>query len=229
MKIKLKSQFLSVIVVALLSVMLTSCAQEESKDVNPNKIYAEYELYYDANQDKTFASAVFKFSNSVGTNLKLSPPANIKFNGDELPYDPNFAYYRKEYSGKLTAGTFIYSDSLRKTYTNQVNLAPAIENPAVDTIKRTGSYTYTWIGEPVKANELVGLTIVVGATVQVFVQNTLNAQNIVLPLNQLNGLAIGEGNRAIDRTVEVPVVEGTSAGGKLRSKYRSLDKKVYIK
>ncbi|HEX8547234.1 MAG TPA: hypothetical protein VF691_09750 [Cytophagaceae bacterium] len=232
MKIKFKNQFFSVIAIAFLSVLLTSCAQEESKDVNPNKIYTEYELFYDANQDKTFASAIFKFSNVGGTNLKLSLPANIKFNGDELAYDPTFAYYRKEYAGKLTAGTFIYTDSTRKTFTNQVNLAPAIENPAITEINRAGSFTYTWIGEPVKANETIGLIIANAANAtnyQLFIQNTLSSQNLVLPLNQLNALVAGDANCTIDRQVEVPVKEGTSVGGKQRGKYRALNRKVTIK
>src|SRR5262245_21459177 len=90
--------------IALLTILstfmsLSSCKKEDSDDVNQDKIYAEYELFYDKNTDKTYASAVFKFSNALGTNLQLTSPSEVKFNSDVIPWDPVFSYYRKEYAG----------------------------------------------------------------------------------------------------------------------------------
>lgn len=211
---------------------LTSCKKEDSKDVNQDKIYAEYELLYDKNQDKTYASAVFKFSNVLGTNLQLSSPSEVKFGSDVIPYDATFAYYRKEYAGQINSGTFTFKDTDGKLYTNSVTLAKSITNPVIDTIKRTGAYTYTWIGDSVATKEVVGLTIGSNATptnFQFFLQAAVSAKNLVLPLNQLNQLSIGQSWAQLDRQIETTTGNFGSAGGKLRGKYRAQNKNFYVK
>jgi hypothetical protein len=211
----------------------TSCEKPaDSKDVNQDKIYGEYELFYDKNTDKTYASAIFKFNSGVGTPLQLTAPSEIKFNSDLIPYDPIFGYYRKEYAGQINSGTFNFKDVNAVVYSNVVNLSKVINNPTIDTIRRTGAYTYTWVGDSVIQNELIGLTIGNVANplnLQVFLQNTLNSKNIVLPLTQLNQLPVGMSYCQLDRQIEAAATGTTSAGGKIRGKYRGLNKNLYIK
>lgn len=228
---KTKTLSLTLLVLSVL-LLFASCAKEESSDVNQNKIYSEYELFYDKANDKTYASAIFKFSNSAGTQLKLTKPSEIRFNGDTIPYDPLFSYYRKEYAGKIDAGTFMFKDSDGKTYSNPANLAKVITNPVIDTLRRTGAYTYTWIGDALANNELIGLTIGNNANAfnfQVFLQNAVGSSNIVLPLTQLNQLPIGLSYCQLDRQIEVVTGSFTSAGGKVRGKYRAPNTNLYVK
>lgn len=217
----------------ILSGLLFSCQKPaDSKDVKQDKIYAEYELFYDKNSDKTYASAAFKFNDALGTPLTLSSPSEIKFNGDVIPFDPIFNYYRKEYAGQINSGTFNFKDADGTVYSNNVNLAKVITNPTIDTIKRVGSYTYAWIGDSVTANEIVGLTIGNNANTlnfQVFTQNAVNSKNIVLPLNQLNQLPVGSSYCILDRTTQKNATNVTSAGGLIRGKYRALNKNLYVK
>jgi hypothetical protein len=220
------------LLLATIIIMLVACKKENSKDVNQDKIYAEYELFYDKNQDKTFASAIFKFSTSTGTQLQLTAPSEIKFNADVIPYDPAFAYYRKEYAGLVNSGTFSFKDANGTSYNNSVNLAKIITNPTIDTIKRTGAYTYNWIGDSLSANETIGLVIgnnINTLNFQVFLQNTLNSKNLILPLTQLNQLPVGMSYTQLDRQIETNASMATSAGGKVRGKYRALNKSLYIK
>jgi hypothetical protein len=227
----LKLKLISTIITAV--IVLSSCGKEDSADVNQDKIYAEYELFYDKNNDKTYASAVFKFSNVTGTNLQLTAPSEIKFNGDVIPYDATFAYYRKEYAGIINSGTFTFKDTDGLTYTNPVSLAKIITNPVIDTIKRAnGAYTYTWVGDSVRQNELIGLTIGSVANpldLEVFLQGAVSSKNFVLPLTQLNGLAIGNSYCQLDRQVETNAPSVTSAGGKIRGKYRAQNTTLYVK
>jgi hypothetical protein len=224
--------FLTLTVICFFAFLLESCKKEASSDVNQDKIYAEYELFYDKNTDKTYASAIFKFSNVAGTQLELTAPSEIKFNGDIIPFDPVFAYYRKEYSGRINSGTFVFKDTNGKSYANSVNLAKDIQNLAIDTIGRTGSYTYTWGGNALAANEAIGLTIINytnKANFQYFLQYTVNSTNIVLSLKQLNQLPIGMAYCQLDRQIETDASQVTSAGGRIRGKYRALNSDVYIK
>lgn len=228
MKTVLKLSLLAITI----NLIFSSCKKENSEDVNQDKIYAEYELFYDKNQDKTFASAIFKFSNNAGTQLELTSPSEIKFNSDVIPYDPTFAYYRKEYAGLVTSGTFSFKDKNGTVYTNAVSLSKIITNPTIDTIRRTGSYSYNWIGDSIIANETVGLVIgnnINTLNFQVFLQNTLNSKNLILPLNQLNQLPVGMSYTQLDRQIETNAAGVTSAGGKIRGKYRALNKNLYIK
>ncbi len=213
--------------------IITSCQKPaDSKDVKQDKIYAEYELFYDKNADKTYASASFRFNDGAGTPLTLSSPSEIKFNNDAIPFDPIFNYYRKEYAGQINSGTFNFKDADGKTYSDPVSIAKIITNPTIDTIKRVGAYSYNWIGDSVVANETVGLTIGNNANTlnfQVFLQNTVNSKNLILPLNQLNQLPIGMSSCILDRQIEKAAPNVTSAGGKIRGKYRALNKNLYIK
>ncbi|MDD5571572.1 MAG: hypothetical protein PHD97_10540 [Bacteroidales bacterium] len=211
---------------------LFSCKKENSEDVNQDKIYAEYEIYYDHNADKTYASAVFKFSNALGTNLQLTAPSEVKFNNDLIPYDPTFAYYRKEYAGKIMTGTFTFKDTQGKTFTNTVNFMKTVENPTIDTIAKANSYTYAWVGDSIIANERIDLTmscVASPAILQYFLQTTVNSKNFVLSQSQLNNLPTGLANCDLSRHCETTASAVTSAGGKIKSKYRALNKTVYIK
>ena len=213
--------------------LLTSCEKPaDSKDVAQDKIYGEYELFYDKNADKTYALAWFKFNSATGTALQLTSPAEVKFNSDVIPYDPTFGYYRKEYAGQISSGTFNFKDADGTMYSNIVNLGKLITNPTIDTIKRVGAYTYTWIGDSVVANETVGLVIGNNANAlnfQVFLQNTLNSKNLILPLTQLNQLPVGSSYCQLDRQLEKAATSVTTAGGRVRGKYRALNKSLYIK
>ena len=63
------------VILSLLTISLFSCNREESNTVEQDRIFTEYELFYNANEDKTYARATFKFSNVFGTKLELSQPS----------------------------------------------------------------------------------------------------------------------------------------------------------
>ena len=48
------------ILLALAALIMASCAKEDSSDVNQNKIYVDYEVFYNQNEDKTHAVARFQ-------------------------------------------------------------------------------------------------------------------------------------------------------------------------
>lgn len=218
-------------IASLAVVSLFSCQSEPSSDVNQDKIYVEYELFYDKNQDKTYASAIFKFSNASGTQLKLDSPAELKFNNEVVPYDQTFAYYRKEYAGLVSSGTFTYKDVNGTVYTNSATIASEISNPDIDTITRDGAFTYSWIGNNLAANETIGLVIgnmINTGNFQVFLQNSVQSNSLVLPLSQLNQLPVGSSYTQLDRQIETNAAQATSVGGKVRGKYRGTNKTLYI-
>ena len=225
---KLKNTVLPILLLMLM--FLNACIREESSDVNQDKIHTAYELFYNANQDKTYARAIFKFSNALGTQLQLTAPSQVTFNGDVLTFQNTLAYYEKEFAGYIASGTFVWTDVNGLTFSNTVQ-NKAIGYPAnLDTIPRNAAYEMFWDGDSLSANERVVLTVngVLEGDGQIFTQNNLHAKSIILALNQLQILGQGQGSLWMDRYYEPALTEKTSAGGSISARYRPVNKTVYL-
>ena len=230
MKIKFLSVFSCLVLIAT---SFVSCVKEASNSVDQDKMYVNYQLFYDKNRDVTEARATFRFSNQLGTLLELSNPSFVKFNNDVLLYEPIFSFYKKEYSGNVTTGNFTFSDTKGKVFVNPISNIEPIEFPSNFTsINKANSYTLTWVGTPVAKNQLVGIGM--GSTTaisgQLFGQYLEGAADIVLDANKLQSVATTNGQVIVvmDRHLVQPLVQGTSAGGELRSTYRATNKTVTL-
>lgn len=224
----LKNLYLPVLLLTLM--FLNACIREESNDVNQDKIHTAYELFYNANEDKTYARAIFKFSNALGTQLQLTSPSEVTFNGDVLTFKNTLAYYEKEYVGMVTTGTFVWTDVNGLAFTNTISIKD-INYPAVlDTIPRNAAYEMFWQGDSLSANERVVLTAngVLEGDAQIFSQDNINAKSIILAKNKLELMGQGQGTLWMDRYYEPVLTEKTSAGGLISGRYRPVNKTVYL-
>lgn len=219
------------IVVLFIAVTFTSCANEDSSGVNQDRIYAEYELFYDANTDKTYASAIFRFGHASGTQLELTAPSEVKFNGDVIPFDGTFSYYRKEYAGRITTGTFVFTDTDGNSFTNTVSSTRTIAFPAgLDTIHNTSSYSLTWIGDSIVQDERVDVWMdgPLQNNAEFFTQYLVNTNSIVLAANKLQALGLGTTTCTMERIWEQNAVGVTGAGGKVRTKYKAVNLAIQV-
>jgi len=215
----------------LLFSLLMGCNKEDSVDVNQDKIYTDYEMFYNANSDKTVVIARFRFGDATGTVLELSDGAHVLYNTDTLTYNNLYAGHAKEYAGEVTAGTFKYVDVNGDVYNNTVSSTTNIDfEPHFDTIVKSQANTLTWVGSPLGANEYVSVFIGSWTWGQdaLAVQNQVGSTNIVLGVNQLSNLAIGGSTVYMDRVEAHDVTEGTSKGGRIRSRYRPANQSVQI-
>jgi hypothetical protein len=230
----MKMKFLSVLACLLvIATSFVSCVKEASNSVDQDKIHVAYELFYDKNRDITEARATFRFSNPTGTLLELSNPSFVKFNNDQLLYEPVFSFYKKEYSGNITGGNFTFSDTKGKIFVNTISNVEPIAFPTnFTTINKANSYTLTWVGTPVGKGQLVGVGM--GSTTaisgQLFGQHLEGATDIVLDANKLQSVATTNGQVVvvIDRYSVKTLEQGTSAGGELKSTYRAANKTVTL-
>lgn len=210
--------------------MLFSCSREDSSTVDQDRIFTEYELFYNANEDKTFARATFKFSNITGTKLELSQPSEVRFNGDVLTFNPVFAYYEKEYAGLLENGTFEWNDTNGEIYKNTIEIHPINYPDTIDIIKRSQSFELEWEGDALQLLELVTVTIN-GENefdAQIFTTNDVNSQSIILSKAKLEKIGTGPGTLFMDRSYLPLIQESTSAGGILLGRYRPVNKEVVL-
>ena len=219
------------ILLLLVASFFISCEKENSEDVNQDKIYTDYELFYNKNTDKTVAVAKFKFGGPTGTILELSDGATVSFNGDNLTYNGWYAGHMKEYAGLVTSGTFLYTDVNGDTYSNAT---PSMDTIAFatdfDTIIKSQANTLTWQGKSLAADEAVAVFVGSWTWGQdaLFYQAQTGATNIVMGITQMSNLAEGTSTVYMDRSKDLSVAQGTGEGGRIRSKYRGTNVQVQV-
>lgn len=227
----MKKIILSLGLLLSLSLTLVSCHKENSDDVNQDKIYTVYEVFYNKNTDKTVVVARFKFGNITGTNLELSNGAYVLFGSDTLYYSAIYTGHAKEYAGEITTGTFTYKDTDNNVYVNSVPAyQPIAFDPSFTTITKSQANTLTWVGNALGPNENVGVFVGSWTWGQdaLFFQDLDGATDIVMGVNQLSNLATGTSTVYMDRTTEVNVSQGTGNGGIIRHKYRAMNQSVNV-
>lgn len=227
----MKKLLFGVLTAIVVSTLISSCQKEDSDDVNQEKIYTVYELFYNANTDKTVAITRLRFGGPTGTLLEAVSPAGVKFNGDAMPYSVLYSGHAKEYAGKITTGTFVYTNTENTSYTNSVPFMDTIAHPAgFDTIQKGQANDYSWIGNSLATNERVDLFIGTWTWGQdaLFFAYGLGSTNIVMGQNQVDNLATGGSTAYVDRVNEVAVTQGTSEGGVTRTRYRPVNVQVQV-
>lgn len=219
---------------ALALLFTTSCAKEDSVDVNQDKIYTDYEIYYNENTDKTQVAARFRFGGATGTILELSDGANVTFNGTALPYNGLVGGHFKEYAGKISSGSFRYTDVDGNVFNNTLPAMDTIAWPAdFDTISQSAASTLAWVGNPLAVNERVDLFLGSGTWEwgddALLLQLTQGASDIVIGTNDVDQLTAGSSVTGyMDRVYAVDVSEGTSEGGRMRTRFKANNQTIQI-
>ena len=210
---------------------LTSCIRENSDAVDQDRIFTVYKLFYNANEDKTYAQATFRFSNALGTKLELASPSTVRFNGNELTFQPLLAIYQKEYAGYLDSGTFEWEDTNGKLFTNSVHIIDIDYPEMLDSIDSANSYELVWQGTPLSQGEKVTVTINgnLEGDAKIFSTDDLNAKSIILEKDKLSTIGKGEITLWMDRDNNVGLAEQTSAGGIISGVYRPENAKPILK
>lgn len=217
--------------IAIPAMLFTSCQREDSADVNQARIYTHYELFYNANDDKTHAVARFRFGNATGTLLELNSPAEVSFNGQVMAYNALYSGHHLEFAGRIASGTFIYTDTDGAVLQNNVAPYDSIAFPAdLDTISKSQAYTLAWDGSPLAPNENVGIFIGSWTWGQdaLFLQAQDNATNIVMGTNALGNLSTGPSIFYMDRWTQVAPTQATEAGGVVIGKHRAQNVQVQV-
>ncbi len=223
------------IALTLAALAIAGCGtSEDSGDVNQDRIYTDYEVFYNSNEDKTHVIARFRFGYALGTILELkdSSGASVTHNGAKLAYSKFWGGHHKEYAGNtVTGGTFVYTDTDGTRHTNTVPAGTSIEFPSgFDTIDKNNAQTLAWVGTFLAPNDQVG--IFVGSWAwgddALFWTDADGATEMVLGVNQMQNLAPGTAQVFMDRWNAVDVTAGTSAGGRIRYKFRATNVVVTV-
>lgn len=216
---------------ALVSTLLPSCKIEDSADVNQDKIWAQYELFYDLNNDRTIASAVFRLNGESGDVLKLNEDATVRFNGTAMEYNSSLDAYALDLSGLIDSGTFAYQDLDQLIFENTVLPFDTIALPTeLDTIFRNETNVLTWIGNELDTLESVEVYFgdwSWGATPATSISE-LGATQLSVTFEHISGISESQTTCYLDRVRTSTAAEATSVGGLVVGRYRSMNKTVQI-
>jgi hypothetical protein len=208
-----------------------ACTKDKSSNVNQDRIYQDLEIFYDSNTDKTTVIARFKFGGATGTFLELDSGATVKFNGDLLPFNNILYGHSKEYAGRISSGTFVYTNVDGKIFNNALAAVDTIAFPAsLDTISKSSAFDLTWAGTALQPDETVGLFIGSWTWGQdaVYLQDADGASNLVLGTGQLVTLPVGPSTFYMDRSLNKKLTEKTTVGGIATSKFRAKNRVVQV-
>lgn len=228
----MKKQFFVVLIifVSSLLVFLSSCDSEESSYVDQRRIYTDYELFYNANLDITYARATFKFGNAAGTLLELSDDSYVTFNGDTLGFVNLFAYYEREYAGFVENGTFRFVDLDGNTYENSIEIHEIAYPDSIEDIVQNQSYEFDFAGTPLGDDENVSLTLEgpLNGDMRSFFQDDIAATSIILSAAKTAELGLGENTAFMDRKYIPALMQSPDVGGKISGRYRPVNTTVQV-
>ncbi|MFN4121953.1 MAG: hypothetical protein ACK4GL_01465 [Flavobacteriales bacterium] len=207
--------------------LLNSCHTEDSGSVNETRISTFYELFYNENTNKTFALAKFTFGNALDTTLELNDPAQVTFNGYFILQNQISGFYEKEYNGRITQGTFVYTDLDDSVFTNttpQMDSLQFPEMPQVIDISKAQDTYIQLVDNPVADNKVVSLIF----ALKLFTQATIGKDSIRIFANTIQDVNIGPHIGIMDRTKTTTPAQKPDAGGKMVVKYRPQNKSLNV-
>ncbi|MGB0916686.1 MAG: hypothetical protein ACPGU4_03765 [Flavobacteriales bacterium] len=222
-----------IIVLLIVISALSACKKEVSKLIDQDKIWTHYELFYDQNTDKTYATATFRFSTEIGTKLELSSPSTVTIDGTEMTWNADEALYESEFSGLVTTATFNWVDTDGNAFENDIEIRD-IDYPVAldDTLLHSEAVNFfNWAGmTPLDSGETVRLTLIgPGETDdRVFSIDTLGATTITIDSVNLARVDSGMVTLLLDKLYSQTIQQQTSKGGLLIGKYRPTNREIYL-
>lgn len=204
----------------------TACKREESINIDQNRVYSNYTYEYDADNNRSTMTAVFRMDNNGGRKIELSHPARVDFNGDGLAWRGGIGSYQTTINGLMNGGRFNYYDLDNNTYTNDVLPLTPTEIPfGINNISQSGNFFLPWDGPALQAGETIRVRITAGTT-RTFTTSMVGATHIILNQNQLAGLTPGSGTIRIERESYSGLTSSNLSGGRMTSTYKS--RRVFI-
>jgi hypothetical protein len=209
---------------SILAIAVTGCKKDISKNVDQAKIWTYYELSYTEAENKTYATATFRFSNENGTKLMLSDPSTVSVDGAELEWKSDNGYYQTEFNEKKATASFNWVDLDGNSYTNDIELPDvSFPNPVNNLFFSDSITSFMWVGLALDSSESVSLTIDgVGETDRrIFSIDTLGATTITFDSLALSQIDSGMVSMVLNKRHSPLLLEQTERGGLIIGRYQT--------
>ena len=213
------------VILLVVTFAAAGCKKEISKNIDQDKIFTQYELFYDQTENVTYATATFKFSSNYGTKLMLSDPSTITLDGIEMDWDNDNGYYQNQFDGFKSTATFHWVDLDGNSFTNTIDIRDIALPATIDNFHFADSVTYfMWNGSALDSSENVTLTIDgVGETDRRdFRLDTVGATTFTLDSVQLSQIDSGMIQLFLNLRYSPALTEQTSRGGSITGRYQTV-------
>jgi hypothetical protein len=219
----------------VLTSVLFSCTSNEignSKDVNPDAVYFDYEVWADETNSDVTVNLQYRMGGKNGTTLLLDEPSKVMFDGEQLKVDSakvTGAYYEIQKPAASFAGkhTVTFTDLNKKEYKEEIEFTPfTIES--IDSVIHRGDIVFTFKGlDPVDVLD-VALTDTSFASTDINDTDTVRNGRLVIPAKKLSALVNGPITLQFYKETIRPVQNGTKEGGRILIRY-SLKREFELK
>jgi len=213
------------VILLVTALALAGCKKEVSKNIDQDKIFTQYELFYNQTENITYAMATFKFSSSNGTKLMLSDPSTIMVDGAEMDWDNDNGFYQNEFIGFKPTATFNWVDLDGNSFTNTIDIRDIALPSTIDNLHFADSVTYfMWNGSALDSSESVTLTIdgVGNTDTRNFIVDTVGATVITLDSVRLSQIDSGLVQLFLNLRYAPALTEQTTRGGSITGRYQTV-------
>lgn len=221
----------------LIAYTITSCQETEianSKDVNPEAIYQDYNISYDETFNDVDTRAQYRFGGSKGTTLVLNTPSKIMLDNKQLKVDSSKsagAYYDAGFTAADFTGShsYIFTDINNKTYKQQFSFKPL---KLVTNIPATINSNNLLLKFDGLANgDVINVEIADTArkTENIDRLDTLRNNAITITAAQLKTLSAGPLTIKLSANVVKPLQQPTAEGGRLTIKHSLKTRQTILK
>lgn len=219
------------LLIALSLLLFAGCKKHKSEVTDPDHIQQEIWHIYDADNNDTYFGIRF-YDTDWYTRVILSPPSYITLNGIAMNFNEvNSTYESKYLNEQVQSGTFLYSDTWERKYTNNTTVEPAVELPEADTLYKSKDNVISWSGAPCAGSDET-ITVHVGIALPLASASTNQAGATSVTIKG-SDLALWTSDLPIrmyiNRTTSSALQMGTMAGGKIHTRYDSKVRWVHIK
>jgi len=222
-----RTNFITSILVSISIFSLLSCTSNEignSKDVNPDAVFFEYEVWAEEGKEDVTVNLQYRMGGKNGTTLVLDEPSKVLLDGEQLKADSakvTGAYYEVQrplssFTGKHSIN---FTDLNKKEYNEEFEFRPFSLEPDVPATLNRGDLVFNFKGlEPVDYLSVI-LTDTSFTSADINDVDTIRNGRLVIKADRLSALINGPIHLQFYREQILPLKKATKEGGKFMITY----------
>lgn len=208
-------------------VIFSSCTSNEignSKEVNPDAVYFDFEIWADEGREDVTINLQFRQGEPNGTTLVLEEPSKVELDGEKImPDSTKFsgAYYEIQKPLASFAGkhTILFTDLNNKEYSEEFEFTPFKISSDVPGILKRGDLVFNLEGlEPEEIIRVI-LSDTSFASQHINDMDTVRNGKLIISADRLQALKDGPIDLQFNREFERPLLKGTKETGRLSITY----------
>jgi len=203
-------------------VFLFSCTSNEignSKDVNPQAVFFDYEVWAEEGKEDVTVNLQYRMGGKNGTTLVLDEPSKVMLDGEQLKVDSakvTGAYYevQKPFASFTGKHAISFTDLNKKEYNEEFEFKPFTLEPNVPLTLNRGDLVFNFKGLDAVDYLSVILTDTSFTSADINDVDTVRNGQLIIKADRLSALINGPIHLQFYREDILPLKKATKEGGK---------------